>query len=190
MAHSDKGFAAATTAVPALATATDPMAGMERDIRDAPVASVRAAFTGDQAKAAEASNPAADAIAKAQNHEQHIEVLFPSKAAGYRSCPNGHDRSLGRCVIALAVPHGSAVRLAPPTSPATTAYTSPVAWSQPNSPLFPGQMFRFNQLRFQFCCLKPELDEGSCMLRKCYIVVPQISPDCSLQREISIHDAG
>jgi hypothetical protein len=87
MAHSDKGFAAATTAVPALATATDPMAGMERDIRDAPVASVRAAFTGDQAKAAEASNPAADAIAKAQNHEQHIEVLFPKQSSRLPKLP-------------------------------------------------------------------------------------------------------
>ena len=87
MAHSDKGFAAATTAVPALATATDPMAGMERDIRDAAVASVRAAFTGDQTKATEASNPAADAIAKAQNHEQHIEVLFPKQSSRLPKLP-------------------------------------------------------------------------------------------------------
>ncbi|MBB3660096.1 uncharacterized protein YbjQ (UPF0145 family) [Rhizobium sp. BK650] len=70
---------AATTAAPALATATDPMGGIERNIRDASggndpaalrdaaVASVRAALTGDQAKAEEARNRAADAIAKAQN---------------------------------------------------------------------------------------------------------------------------
>ncbi len=36
-------------------------------LRDAAVASVRAAITGDQAKAEEARNRAADAIAKAQN---------------------------------------------------------------------------------------------------------------------------
>jgi nickel-dependent lactate racemase len=36
-------------------------------LRDAAVASVRAALTGDQAKAEEARNRAADAIAKAQN---------------------------------------------------------------------------------------------------------------------------
>ena len=70
---------AATTAAPALASATDPMGGIERNIRDASggndpaalrdaaVASVRAALTGDQAKAEEARNRAADAIAKAQN---------------------------------------------------------------------------------------------------------------------------
>lgn len=70
---------AATTAAPALATASDPMAGIEQNIRDASggndpaalrdaaVASVRAAITGDQAKAEEARNRAADAIAKAQN---------------------------------------------------------------------------------------------------------------------------
>lgn len=69
---------AATTAAPALATATDPMAGIERQIRDASggndpaalrdaaVASVRAALTGDQAKAEEARNRAADALARAQ----------------------------------------------------------------------------------------------------------------------------
>jgi len=70
---------AATAAAPAIATTTDPMAGIERQIReasggndpaalrDAAVASVRAALTGDQAKAEEARNRAADAIAKAQN---------------------------------------------------------------------------------------------------------------------------
>ncbi|MBY3101906.1 PhnA-like protein [Rhizobium laguerreae] len=70
---------AATTAAPALATATDPMAGIEQNIRDlsggndpaalrdAAVASMRAALTGDQAKAEEARNRAADALAKAQN---------------------------------------------------------------------------------------------------------------------------
>jgi len=70
---------AATTAAPAFATATDPMAGIEQSIRDtsggndpaalrdAAVASVRAAIMGDQAKADEARNRAADAIAKAQN---------------------------------------------------------------------------------------------------------------------------
>jgi len=70
---------AAATAAPALATATDPIAGIEQNIRDASggndpaalrdaaVASVRAALTGDQAKADEARNRAADAISKAQN---------------------------------------------------------------------------------------------------------------------------
>lgn len=70
---------AATTAAPALATATDPMASIERNVRDASggndpaalrdaaVASVRAALTGDETKAEEARNRAADAIAKAQN---------------------------------------------------------------------------------------------------------------------------
>lgn len=70
---------AATTTAPALATATDPMTGIEQSIRDASggndpaalrdaaVASVRAAITGDPAKAEEARNRAADAIAKAQN---------------------------------------------------------------------------------------------------------------------------
>ncbi|MBY3395582.1 PhnA-like protein [Rhizobium laguerreae] len=70
---------AATTAAPALATATDPMAGIEQNIRDlsggndpaalrdAAVASMRAALTGDQAKAEEARNRAADALTKAQN---------------------------------------------------------------------------------------------------------------------------
>ncbi|KRB49214.1 PhnA-like protein [Rhizobium sp. Root708] len=70
---------AASTAAPALATASDPMAGIERSVRDASggndpaalrdaaVASVRAALTGDQAKAEEARNRAADAIAKAQS---------------------------------------------------------------------------------------------------------------------------
>lgn len=67
---------AATTAAPAIATA---MAAIERNVRDAsggndPAAlrdaaatSVRAALTGDQAKADEARNRAADALAKAQN---------------------------------------------------------------------------------------------------------------------------
>ncbi|ULJ76537.1 PhnA-like protein [Rhizobium gallicum] len=70
---------AATTAAPALATATDPMAGVEQGIRDASggndpaalrdaaVASVRAVLTGDETKAEEARNRAADAIARAQN---------------------------------------------------------------------------------------------------------------------------
>jgi hypothetical protein len=70
---------AATTAAPALAAATDPMAGIEQNVRDASggndpaalrnaaVASVRAALTGDEAKAEEARNRAADAVAKAQN---------------------------------------------------------------------------------------------------------------------------
>lgn len=70
---------AATTAAPAIATTTNPMAGIEQQIRDASggndpaalrdaaVASMRAALTGDQAKAEEARNRAADALAKAQN---------------------------------------------------------------------------------------------------------------------------
>jgi len=70
---------AATTAAPALATTANPMAGIEQQIRDASggndpaalrdaaVASVRAALTGDQAKAEDARNRAADALAKAQN---------------------------------------------------------------------------------------------------------------------------
>ena len=70
---------AATSAAPALATSTNPMAGIEQQIRDASggndpaalrdaaVSAVQAAVTGDQAKAADARNRAADAIAKAQN---------------------------------------------------------------------------------------------------------------------------
>ncbi|MBB3458681.1 hypothetical protein FHT86_007007 [Rhizobium sp. BK313] len=70
---------AATTAAPALAAATDPMAGIEQNVRDASggndpaalrdaaVASVRATLTGDEAKAEEARNRAAEAVAKAQN---------------------------------------------------------------------------------------------------------------------------
>lgn len=70
---------AATTAAPALATAMDPMASIEQNVRDASggndpaalrdaaVASMRAALTGDEAKAEEARNRAADAIARAQN---------------------------------------------------------------------------------------------------------------------------
>ncbi len=70
---------AATTAAPALANATDPMTSIERNVRDASggndpaalrdaaVGSIRAALTGDQAKAEEARNRAADALAKAQN---------------------------------------------------------------------------------------------------------------------------
>lgn len=70
---------AATTAAPALAATADPLSGIEQQIRDASggndpaalrdaaTASVRAALTGDPAKAEEARNRAADALAKAQN---------------------------------------------------------------------------------------------------------------------------
>ncbi len=69
---------AATTAAPALATTADPLSGIEQQIRDASggndpaalrdaaTASVRAALTGDPAKAEEARNRAADALAKTQ----------------------------------------------------------------------------------------------------------------------------
>lgn len=69
----------ATAAAPSIAKVTDPMAGIEQSIRtatggndpaalrDAAIASVKAALTGDQAKAEEARARAADAIAKAQN---------------------------------------------------------------------------------------------------------------------------
>lgn len=33
---------------------------------------------------------------------------FPSKAAGYRSCPNGHDRSFGRCGPGVHRPRSAA----------------------------------------------------------------------------------
>ncbi|MCA1408430.1 PhnA-like protein [Ensifer sp. IC3342] len=68
-----------TAAAPAIATSVDPMADIERQVRsatggndpaalrDAAVAAVRAAVTGDEATAEEARNRAADAIAKAQN---------------------------------------------------------------------------------------------------------------------------
>ncbi|WFU50761.1 PhnA-like protein [Sinorhizobium terangae] len=68
-----------TAAAPAIATSADPMADIERQVRsvtggndpatlrDAAVAAVRAAVTGDEATAEEARNRAADAIAKAQN---------------------------------------------------------------------------------------------------------------------------
>ncbi|OAP36529.1 PhnA-like protein [Sinorhizobium glycinis] len=70
---------AATTAAPALATADDPFADIERQIRetiggddpaamrDAAVASIRALVTGDEAQAEEARNRAADALARAEN---------------------------------------------------------------------------------------------------------------------------
>jgi len=68
---------AATTAAPALANTTNPMAGIEQQIRNstgndpqslqnAAVAAVQAAVTGDEAKAADARTRAADAVAKAQ----------------------------------------------------------------------------------------------------------------------------
>jgi hypothetical protein len=69
---------AATTAAPALANA-DPFAAIENRVRaatggedpaalrDAAIASVRAAVTGDQAQAQEAQNRAAEALARAQN---------------------------------------------------------------------------------------------------------------------------
>lgn len=71
--------AVATTAAPALATAADPFAAIERQIREASggtdpeslrsaaVAAVRATVTGDEAIAADARNRAADALARAQN---------------------------------------------------------------------------------------------------------------------------
>lgn len=71
------GQTAATTAAPALANSTNPMAGIEQQIRSstgndpqalqtAAVSSVQALVTGDQAKAEEARARAADAVAKAQ----------------------------------------------------------------------------------------------------------------------------
>jgi hypothetical protein len=66
-------------AAPGLATATDPFEAIERQLReasggndpaalrDAAVAAVRAALTGDQAQAQEARERAAQALAKAQN---------------------------------------------------------------------------------------------------------------------------
>jgi len=68
---------AAMTAAPSLASATDPMAGIERQIRgstgsdpkalqDAAVSAVQAAMTGDQATAEDARTRAADAISRAQ----------------------------------------------------------------------------------------------------------------------------
>lgn len=103
---------AATTAAPALATATDPMAGIERNIRDASggndpaalrdaaVASVRAAITGDQAKAEEARTRAADAIAKAQNipadqAKQQVAQYYRSTLCT-RSLTGKFDFSFGR----------------------------------------------------------------------------------------------
>lgn len=70
---------AAQTAAPALAKATDPFGGIERQIRDATggndpaalrdaaVSATRALITGDQAKADEAREKAAQALATAQN---------------------------------------------------------------------------------------------------------------------------
>lgn len=70
---------AATTAAPALANANNPMAAIEQQIRsatggndpqalrDAAVTAVRAAITGDEAKAEDARNQAAQALAKAQS---------------------------------------------------------------------------------------------------------------------------
>jgi cobalamin biosynthesis Mg chelatase CobN len=68
-----------TAAAPAVVTAADPVADIERQIRsatggndpaalrDAAVAAMRAVVTGDEATAEEARNRAADAIARAQN---------------------------------------------------------------------------------------------------------------------------
>jgi hypothetical protein len=68
---------AAATAAPAIANSANPMSSIEQQIRgttgndpkalqDAAVAAVQAAVTGDQAKATEARNRAAEAVAKAQ----------------------------------------------------------------------------------------------------------------------------
>ncbi|GLR56871.1 hypothetical protein GCM10007919_15950 [Rhizobium indigoferae] len=70
---------AATTAAPALATATDPMGAIEQQIRNASggndpaalqtaaVSAMTAVATGDQSKIDDAKTRAADALAKAQN---------------------------------------------------------------------------------------------------------------------------
>jgi hypothetical protein len=70
---------AATTAAPSIATAADPMAGIEQSIRDASggsdpaalrdtaVASMKAMLTGDQAQIEEARTRSAEALARAQN---------------------------------------------------------------------------------------------------------------------------
>lgn len=69
---------AASTAAPAIANSANPMAGIEQQIRsttgndpqalqNAAVAAVQAAVTGDQAKAEDARNRAAEAIARSQN---------------------------------------------------------------------------------------------------------------------------
>jgi hypothetical protein len=70
---------AAQVAAPGLATATDPFGAVERQLReaaggedpaalrDAAVAAVRAALTGDQAQAQDARERAAQALARAQN---------------------------------------------------------------------------------------------------------------------------
>jgi len=70
---------AAQTAAPGLAQVTDPFAAIEQSVRgatggndpaalrDAAVAAVRAALTGDQAQAQEARDRAAQALARAQN---------------------------------------------------------------------------------------------------------------------------
>lgn len=70
---------AATTAAPSIATAADPMADIERSVRqasggndpaalrDTAVASVRAMLTGDPAQIEEARTRSAEALARAQN---------------------------------------------------------------------------------------------------------------------------
>jgi hypothetical protein len=70
---------AAQTAAPALSNVTDPLAGIEQQVReasggndpaalrDAAVAAMRVVLTGDQAKAQEARERAAQALARAQN---------------------------------------------------------------------------------------------------------------------------
>ncbi len=70
---------AAQSAAPALATVTDPFAGIERQVRDssggndpaalrdAAVSAIRAAVSGDAAQAQDAKERAAQAIARAQN---------------------------------------------------------------------------------------------------------------------------
>lgn len=71
------GRAAVQTAAPALAGGTDPFSAIERQmretgndpaqLRDAAVASLRAALTGDPAQQQQARDRAADALARAQN---------------------------------------------------------------------------------------------------------------------------
>jgi hypothetical protein len=70
---------AASSAIPVVANATNPMGQIEQQIRDASggtdpealrstaISSIQAAFTGDPAKAEEAKTRAADALARAQN---------------------------------------------------------------------------------------------------------------------------
>ncbi|WEX74510.1 PhnA-like protein [Sinorhizobium numidicum] len=106
---------AAITAAPALATATDPFAEVERQIRaaaggtdpaamrDAAVVAVRALVTGDEAQAEEARNRAADALARAQNiPPEEARARVEQYEQSYRSAVDNARREATEAADAAA----------------------------------------------------------------------------------------